>query len=112
MDITQASLEGDRKASQLDASLEEPEASLGRKSSKYKPIGVGGGSVNMLTGSVSVAASESNTVCEEMDPNECVRCSKLKSVRCRECVTKYGCTVSKVKEQFLRGGYQTTFWTE
>ena len=31
-------------------------------SSKYKPNGVGGGSVNMLTGSGSVAASQSNTV--------------------------------------------------
>ena len=36
--------------------------SFGAKSSKYKPSGVGGGSVNTLTGSVSVAASQSNIV--------------------------------------------------
>ena len=89
---------------QPDASLSVSEASLEGESSKFKPSGEGGGSVNTLTGSVSVAASQSNTVCEEMYPNECVRCSKLKSVRCRECVTKYGCAASKSEKQLHRGG--------
>ena len=66
----------------------------------------GGASVNTQTGSVRVAVSQSNIVCDEfkLDESKCVRCAKLRSVRCRECVLKSGCVVRDIKEQFQRGG--------
>ena len=42
--------------------------SMGGKSSKSKTVGEGGGGVNTLTGSVEVAASQSNTVIQRAGP--------------------------------------------